>query len=122
MRAAFGRFRTGHSTLRVNNGPAERRPPSWPFLWLRGHGAQAAHRPLSLNIILNVFWKRLSAMPKYVMVANSPNRNATVHLWNCNHLGPDPIAQFASSERSVFDDGLEALASAKKAMPRVISG
>lgn len=51
-----------------------------------------------------------------VVVTNSPNRISTVHRSECPHLG-DFGATTASSGRSVFDDGLAALAHAKAMMP-----
>ena len=84
---------------------------------------------LSLNSILNIDAARnvlqiesLSTqeapMSKYIMVANRPNRIATIHLANCAHLGSEPLIQTTSADRVEFEDGLEALAAARSAMPR----
>jgi hypothetical protein len=55
-------------------------------------------------------------MPKYITVANRPNRIATIHAANCAYLGPEPCAQTPSADRIEFEDGLEALSAARKAM------
>jgi hypothetical protein len=57
-------------------------------------------------------------MSKYVLVSNSPNSVATVHAAACTYLGSSPLESTASSTRSKFVDGLEALAAAQEAMPR----
>jgi hypothetical protein len=55
-------------------------------------------------------------MAKYITVLNRPNRIATVHLASCTHLGPDPLIQTASADRLAFEDGIDALATAKDVM------
>jgi len=56
-------------------------------------------------------------MSHYIVVENTPNRIATVHLSNCNYLGSSPLQSTASARRSVFDDGLEAIFAAHAAVP-----
>lgn len=56
-------------------------------------------------------------MSQYVVVANTPNRVATVHLLGCSHLGSPPLRATESAQRNAFDNGLEALLAAQAAMP-----
>jgi hypothetical protein len=56
--------------------------------------------------------------PNYIVVVNRPNRVATLNLADCGYLGSEPLAQSASAERIVFEDGLEALSAARNAMPK----
>jgi hypothetical protein len=56
-------------------------------------------------------------MTDYILVANSVNAVATVHYSNCNFLGSSPNEGTASSFRTGFHDGLEALLAAQNAMP-----
>ena len=48
-------------------------------------------------------------MARYILVNNIPNSNATLHRFDCVHLGPEPMLQTASAERSAYDDGLKAI-------------
>ena len=56
-------------------------------------------------------------MTGYILVANTPNRVATVHLSDCSHLGSSPLQETASAHRTAFEDGLEAIFAAQSAMP-----
>jgi len=57
-------------------------------------------------------------MSKYVLVVNTPNQIATVHLLSCGSLGASPLQNTGNATRKDFEDGLDAIAAASNAMPK----